>query len=384
MPGPRVQNWAKRVMVVPMEHKTQLGPGPHTKVKRHADRASYDASVVHAIIDESLVCHVSFVVDGQPFALPTAHARVDDTVYLHGAVANRMCRSIADGGRVCLSFTLLDGLVFARNAFHHSMNYRSVTAFGAGREVTDLKEKGAALTALVDHVAAGRMAEVGQPTPEELATTLVIAVRIEEAAAKVRSGPAIDSPEMVATSDQWAGVVPLKLTASSPLRDGQQAFDRDVAASVRKRANELGAETPSEVIEDGVLYSTDKARLDLDLIHRFLCDESYWAKGISRARVEASIERSLCFGVYRGGAQIGFARVVHDGVRNGFVVDVFVVDSERGHGIGKRLVDVVLSHPVVAAVERLLLGTADAHSLYSRFGFEPAPPGRLMVKLQKF
>jgi GNAT superfamily N-acetyltransferase len=122
----------------------------------------------------------------------------------------------------------------------------------------------------------------------------------------------------------------------------------------------------------------------VELIHHFLRDESYWAKGVVRSRMETSIEASLCFGVYRAGKQVGFARVVHDGARVGFLADVFVVGSERGHGIGKRLVEFVLSHPTLNGLDRVLLGTADAHSLYSRYGFEPAPPGRMMVKLQKF
>lgn len=365
-----------------MEHETRLGPGPHTTVKRHADRASYDAAVVNAIIDEALFCHVSFVVDGHPFALPTAHARIDDTVYLHGAVSNHMCRSIAVGGRVCLAFTLIDGLVFARNAFHHSMNYRSVTAFGAGREVTDLDEKRAALTALVDHVAKGRMAEVGQPTLDELKATLVIAVRIEEAAAKVRSGPPIDSPEMVATSQQWAGVVPLKLTAEAPVRDTQQPFDRNVATSVQRRASELGAQTAIEVIDGDLLFSTDKTRLDVELIHRFLRDESYWSPGIERWRVQKSIDAALCFGVYRAGKQVGFARVLHDGARFGYFGDVFVIASERGQGLSKRLVEFALAHPQVSGLSRVLLGTKDAHALYARYGFQQTPPDRYMVKLQ--
>lgn len=371
-------------MVALMESKMQLGPGPNTQVKRHADRASYDATVVHAIIDEALICHVSFVVDGQPFAIPTAHARIDDTVYLHGAVANRMCRSIAEGGRVCLSFTLLDGLVFARNAFHHSMNYRSVTAFGAGREVSDVVEKTAALSALVDHVARGRSAEVGTPSDADLKATLVIAVTIEEAAAKVRTGPPIDLPELVAEGKQWAGVVPLSITASDPIRDSLLPPQRAVATSVAERITQLGAQSPVESIEGDLLFSTDKTRLNVGLIHRFLCDESYWAKGVTREQVQTSIDNALCVGAYRNGAQVGFARVVSDWSRFAYLADVFVIETERGQGLGKQLTHFTLDHPKVAKVSRVLLGTLDAHSLYERFGFVKAPPDRYMVKLQKF
>lgn len=379
-----------------MEHKTELqsdvgasgpalGPGPHTRVKRHADRAHYDATTVHAIIDAALYCHVSFVIDGQPFVLPTAHARIDDVVYLHGAVANRMFRTVAQGGPVCLAFTLIDGLVMARSAFHHSMNYRSVTVFGAGAEVTDLDEKRRALDALVNHVAEGRASEVVAPTAEELKATLVVRVPIQEASAKIRAHGVVDLPEHVAEGTHWAGVIPLALTTSGPVRDALLPPTRTPTAPIAHATQRYLGPTPIERFEGELLFSTDKARLDVAMIQRFLCDESYWAKGVALERVQKSIDASLCFGVYRlrGNelTQVGFARVVTDGIRFGFLCDVFVIESERGRGAGKQLVQFALDHPDLRDIDRVLLGTADAHSLYSRYGFIPTPPDRFMVKL---
>jgi nitroimidazol reductase NimA-like FMN-containing flavoprotein (pyridoxamine 5'-phosphate oxidase superfamily)/GNAT superfamily N-acetyltransferase len=379
-----------------MEHKTSLpvstddssggalGPGPRSKVKRHGDRARYDTETVHAIIDAALYCHVSFVIDGQPFALPTAHARIDNLIYLHGAAANRMFRTVAQGGPVCLTFTLIDGLVMARSAFHHSMNYRSVAALGAGVEVTDEQEKRRALDALVNHVAEGRAGEVIAPTPEELKSTLVVRVPIDEASAKVRAHGVVDLPEHVARGTHWAGVIPLSLTTTGAVRDALLPVDLPPTAPIAQVTQRFQGPVATERLEGDLLFSSDKARLDVALIHRFLCDESYWAKGVSLARVQKSIDASLCFGVYRlhdgKCAQIAYARVLHDGGRFGYLGDVFVRADERGHGISKRLVQFVLDHPEVRDLDRLLLGTADAHALYSRYGFVQAPPDRYMVK----
>lgn len=365
----------------PKTESVTFGPGPNTKVKRHADRAHYDAATVYAIVDEALYCTVSFVMDGQPFALPTAHARIDDTIYLHGAAANRMFRCLAAGGRTCISFTLLDGLVMARSAFNHSMNYRSVAIFGIGQEVTDAQEKRVALDALVNHAAKGRASECVAPTDDELKSTLVVRVAIEEASAKVRGGPVVDYAHNMTESACWAGVVPLKITASDPIRDAQLPFAREISAPITSASRSLGGPTPIEQTRDGLVFSTDKARLDIPMIAAFLRDESYWAKGVDAAAVETSVANSLCFGVYREGRQLAFARVLLDGARFGYLADVFVVASERGKGLGKLLIEFLLDHPDVKALGRLLLGTHDAQSLYARYGFREPPVARYMVRL---
>jgi nitroimidazol reductase NimA-like FMN-containing flavoprotein (pyridoxamine 5'-phosphate oxidase superfamily) len=181
-------------------------------------RARYDAETVHAILDEALIVHVAFVQAGQPFVIPTIHGRRGDTLYLHGAVASRMLKVLAEGLPVCATATLVDGLVFARSAFHHSMNYRSVVVFGVARVVTDAEETRVALEAIVEHVAAGRSAEVRAPNEKELGATTVLALTIDEASAKVRTGGPIDDAEDHAWP-VWAGVLPLATVPTAPLDD---------------------------------------------------------------------------------------------------------------------------------------------------------------------
>src|SRR6185369_3967279 len=163
-----------------------------TTVRRLGTRGNYDRATVDAIIDEALICHVGFVVDGSPVVIPTIHTRIGDTLYFHGSGASRMLRSLRDGVDACVTVTILDGLVMARSAFHHSMNYRSVVVLGKGREVADREEKLRALDALVEHVVPGRAAVVRAPNEMEIKQTLVIALPLAEASAKVRTGPPVD------------------------------------------------------------------------------------------------------------------------------------------------------------------------------------------------
>jgi nitroimidazol reductase NimA-like FMN-containing flavoprotein (pyridoxamine 5'-phosphate oxidase superfamily) len=206
-----------------MTATTESGPGEplrktaRTTLRRLPDRASYDRDTANAILDEALVCHVGFAMEGEPFVIPTIHARVGGTLYLHGSAASRMLRE----GRklpVCVTVTLVDGLVMARSAFHHSMNYRSVVVLAQAREVTDPEEKVAALRAIVEHVAAGRWDEVRWPTEPELKGTTVLALPIDEASVKIRTGPPKDDEEDYAL-DTWAGVIPLRLVAGEPIAD---------------------------------------------------------------------------------------------------------------------------------------------------------------------
>lgn len=200
-----------------LEQKASL-QSPRTTVKRLSTRGAYDRDTVHAILDEAYICHVGFAVDGHPFVIPTIHARVGDTLYFHGSAASRMLRSLRDGVDACVTVTLLDGLVLARSAFHHSMNYRSVVVLGKGREVVDREEKIRALDAIVEHVVLGRTALVRAPNEAELRQTMVISMPLTEASAKVRTGPPIDDEEDYAL-DVWAGVIPLRLEKGEPIQD---------------------------------------------------------------------------------------------------------------------------------------------------------------------
>ena len=187
-----------------------------TRVRRLPERAAYDRATVHAILDEGFICHVGFVVDGQPYVVPTGYARIGETIYLHGSTGSRL--GLRPGMDVCVTVTLLDGLVLARSAFHHSMNYRSVMAIGRTRPVTDPAQKDAALRALVDHIVPGRSGAVRGNDRRELAATAVLALPLDEVSAKVRTGPPIDDEHDYALPI-WGGVLPLRQVAGPPVPD---------------------------------------------------------------------------------------------------------------------------------------------------------------------
>jgi len=193
-------------------------PSERTRVKRHPERGAYDRATIDAILDEALFCHVGYVADGHPRVIPTIHVRVGDTLYVHGSNASRTLRTIKDGEEVCIVTTLLDGLVLARSAFMHSMNFRSVVVYGRAREVSEREEKWMAQKALVDHVCAGRSDQVRMPTEDELRQTTILAVPLEEASAKLRTGPPKDD-EADYDLPVWAGVLPISTVPQMPQDD---------------------------------------------------------------------------------------------------------------------------------------------------------------------
>ena len=199
---------------------SEFAPTLRTTLKRLPRRGVFDRAAVHAILDEGLVCHVGFVADGQPFVIPTTYARVEDRLYVHGSAASRMLRELSGGIPVAVTVTLLDGLVLARSAFHHSMNYRSVVVLGQATLVGDPAEKSAALEAIVEHVVPGRSRLVRGPNEKELLATSVLRLDLVEVSAKVRTGPPIDDEEDLGL-DCWAGVLPLRLVPGEPVADPQ-------------------------------------------------------------------------------------------------------------------------------------------------------------------
>jgi hypothetical protein len=207
-------------------------PTERTQVHRHPERGEYDRETIDAILDEALICHVAFNDgDGAPRCLPTIHARVGDTVYLHGSKAARAWRALRAGAEVCLVATIVDGLVLARSAFNHSMNYRSVVVFGTAREVTDPEELHVAARAITSHVAPGREDEARMPTDDEYRQTLLLAVPLDEASAKTRTGPPKDD-EPDRDLPIWAGVLPFVTTPAVPEPSPDLADGIDVPASV--------------------------------------------------------------------------------------------------------------------------------------------------------
>ena len=197
-------------------------PSPRTRVRRMPARADYERETVHAILDEAMVAHLGFAVDGQPYVVPTLHARVGEQVYFHGSSASRTVRALAAGAQMCLTVTLLDGLVLARSAVHHSVNYRSVVVLGQARAIEEPAEKMAAIEAFTERLVPGRWQEVRPATAKELKAIQVLALPLDEASAKLRCGPPIDDEEDYAL-DTWAGVIPLSTVAGEPSPDERLA-----------------------------------------------------------------------------------------------------------------------------------------------------------------
>jgi nitroimidazol reductase NimA-like FMN-containing flavoprotein (pyridoxamine 5'-phosphate oxidase superfamily) len=215
-----------------MNRGTRFHPSERTKLKRLPQRASYERDTIYQILDEGFVCHVGFVSDGQPVVIPTAYGRAEDILYIHGSVASRMLRALADGVRVCVTVTLVDGLVLARSAFHHSMNYRSVVVFGKASVVGGTMEKAKALRLFSEHVIPGRWAEVRQPNEGELKKTLVLRIPLMEASAKIRRGPPIDDEADYALP-VWAGELPIRLAFGAPISDARLSQHLEAPAYIR-------------------------------------------------------------------------------------------------------------------------------------------------------
>lgn len=199
-----------------------MKPSERTELKRLPDRGSHDSEVIHAVLDAAFLAHVGFVIGQQPFVIPTLYGRDRDMLYLHGSAASRTLQDLEQGIAACVTVTLVDGLVLARSAFHHSINYRSVIAFGTARAISEPARKSRALRTISEHVLAGRWKDVRGPTRQELAVTSVLEFSIEEASAKIRSGPPKDDEEDYARP-MWAGVVPLSLEAKTPIPDPRLA-----------------------------------------------------------------------------------------------------------------------------------------------------------------
>jgi hypothetical protein len=214
-------------------------PTERTQVRRLPKRGAYDRETVFKILDEAFVCHVGFVVDGQPYVIPTNFGRAGDTLYLHGSAASRMLRTLSEGIPVCVTVTLVDGLVLARSAFHHSANYRSVVVLGTARLVSDPAEKMEALRLFTEHIMKGRWDDIRQPTEQELKGTTVLALPLEEVSAKIRTGGPIDDEEDYALPI-WAGVLPLPVTPGTPIPDARLKAGIAVPENVAKYSRHSG------------------------------------------------------------------------------------------------------------------------------------------------
>ena len=205
---------------------TESAPTRRTQIGRIPKRGDYSKATIHGILDAAFLCHVGFVVDGQPFVIPTGYGRDGDTLFIHGSAASRMLHNLEKGVEACVTVTLLDGIVLARSAFHHSMNYRSVVLFGTAKLVEEANAKVEALRVISEQIVPGRWKDVRLPTAQELKATTVLALPIEEASAKVRTGPPVDDEEDYEL-DIWAGVLPLSMRPGTPVADPRLKSDRD-------------------------------------------------------------------------------------------------------------------------------------------------------------
>ena len=205
-------------------------PTPRTRVVRESDRGVYDRDAINRILDEGFLCHVGFIVDGQPFVIPTSYGRNGDVLYIHGSAASRMLRNLDRGIPVCVTVTLLDGLVLARSVFNHSMNYRSVVILGTATLIGHPEEKLSALFTLSEHILPERWDDSRQPNERELKATSVLRIPIDEFSAKIRVGPPIDDEPDYAFPT-WAGVIPLDTTVGTPIRD--ERCEREVPEYLR-------------------------------------------------------------------------------------------------------------------------------------------------------
>jgi nitroimidazol reductase NimA-like FMN-containing flavoprotein (pyridoxamine 5'-phosphate oxidase superfamily)/GNAT superfamily N-acetyltransferase len=332
-----------------------------------------------------------------PVVIPTTYVRLGRSLYLHGAVANQALRIGGAGAPLCASVTLLDGLVLARSAFHHSMNYRSVVIFGRGRLVEDQAQKRRILAALIDRLIPGRSAVARGPDAQELAQTAVLELPLDEASVKLRTGPPLDRQSDLGL-DVWAGVIPLKMGSGAPQPaegavgspPGSTLAGLTLPPPVSRGPAEATAredgfgEAPAIVSGAHGPYSLsdDRRRIDLQRVTGWLRG-AYWCPGITRAAVErAAFHSSLVLGAYDSdGTQVGYLRVVSDCTRFAYVMDVFVAGEHRRCGLGRAMVRFALSHPRHRTVARWLLGTRDAHGVYAHEGFTPlAEPHRLMQR----
>lgn len=209
----------------------EIAPTKRTKIKRLPKRGNFERETIYKILDEAFVCHVGFTIDEQPFVIPTGYARVGDSLIIHGSSASRMMRALSWEKEICVTVTLVDGIVLARSAFHHSMNYRSVVVFGKAKLIENKEEKLKALEALTEHIVPQRWREVRPPNESELKATTVLSLSIEEASAKIRAGSPVDD-QADYDLDVWAGVIPLKIAAGEPITDEKSNGEVSIPAYI--------------------------------------------------------------------------------------------------------------------------------------------------------
>ena len=417
-----------------------LSSTARTTLRRHPERALVDRAALHALLDDCLIVHVAVPQNAEeqraPTLLPMAFGRIGDRLYLHGAIANallseavaqtrvrrgeaprrrrpagdrpeRSAGSVAEEGggwgdhspevgeadqqsarEVCVCATKVDGLVLAKSAFHHSMNYRAAVIFGSLVRVEG-DEASRALDAIVNHALPGRSAECRAPTDAERRATLVVALDLTEASVKVRAGGPRDSEADLALP-HWTGVLPIAERMGTPIvgdaTAGTVARAQEpppsVIAAALLRAPRLEGDVSHRGAEESrsFVLRGDPTRLDLPRVLSWL-RATYWAGDLDLARLLRSIQASYVVGAYdASGTQVGFARAVTDGETFGWLADVYVEERARGRGIARGMTRFLVEHPRFARLRRWMLGTRDAQGVYGALGFEEVEEGRFWVR----
>ncbi|HEY6660039.1 MAG TPA: GNAT family N-acetyltransferase [Pyrinomonadaceae bacterium] len=352
-----------------------ITPTARTTLKRLPKRGVFERQRIYEILDEGFVCHLGFSIDQRPFVIPTAYGRLDDTLFIHGSAASRTLRALAGGIEVCITVTLVDGLVLARSAFHHSMNYRSVMVFGTASVVEDPEEKMRALRAFSDHVLPQRWNDVREPNESELRKTLVLRLRLEEASAKVRSGPPLDD-DVDYLLPTWAGEVPLKVVAQNPVADPRLAPSSQLPPYLKSFVERTQANYRTQIR----LANIDEASAISNLLEAAFTEyrslytrEGYKATAITRGEVAKRMSEGPMWVALLDDQIVGTVAAVakNDSL---YIRGMGIVPEARGKRIGEELLRHVEKFAVDEGYKRLTLSTTPflnrAIRLYEGFGFE--------------
>lgn len=365
----------------------ELDRTERTSLKRLPKRGVYDREVIYGILDEAFICHVGFVVDGQPFVIPTGYARVGDNLLIHGSAASRMLRALAREIEVCVTVTLIDGLVLARSAFHHSVNYRSVLVFGKAAVVRDEQEKLKALEAFTEHIIQGRWQEVRWPHQNELRATTVLSLPLKEASAKIRTGPPIDDEEDYELS-VWAGEIPLQLASGEPVRDPRLPAQIALPSHVLNYTRSSKSEQHDTGISIRNALPDDAEQIASILLESFAEYESsytqagYAATTPTSEQLQSRFSEGPTWVAFLKDAMVGTVSAIQKG-EDLYVRSMAVLPAARGHRIGELLLKHVENFATTNGHKRLVLSTtpflARAIRLYENSGFRHTnePPHEL-------
>jgi uncharacterized protein len=343
-----------------------------TTLKRLPKRGVFERESIYAILDKAFICHVGFVTDTGPVVIPTGYGRSGDNLFIHGSAASRMLRTLAKSVEVCVTVTILDGLVLARSAFHHSMNYRSVVIFGAASAVEDIDEKLRALRAISDNIIPRRWDDVREPSEQELRKTLVLRLPLKEASAKIRTGPPLDD-ELDYELPIWAGEIPLRVLAQSPVPDPRLGSAIEVPAYIKTYLKTRNAEVIRRAEDRDALAIASVLEMSFIEYRDLYTDEGFAATVISEDKVKARMSEGPVWVAVEQAKIIGTVAAISKGEAL-HVRGMGIVPAARGKGIGRLLLNQVQAFARTHGYKKITLNTTPflcrAIALYRSFGFE--------------